>query len=203
VFRRARYGLRLEDRRGNCLVVHNEVTFDSVLVKGRRIVEQCKPLYMAEVIRRARRIARLPLAAGRLDDHWSVALAANGNADVYLDSVVITTTDIALRASYPVPVTLTAVIDSISAGLALGESNWNIVRKSPALRVDTTLRQNGEWRRKVRRFMIPIDSSFDLAKSWPVFEVHLSVPKTKDNPYGLAWSYAHERKGFFLRALWR
>jgi hypothetical protein len=177
--------------------VHNEVAFDSVLVKGRRIVEQCKPLYMAEVIRRARRIARLPLAAGSLDDHWSAALAARGSADIYLDSVVVTTTGIALRASYPDPTTATVLIDSISAGLALGDSSWNIVRKSPALRVDTTLRQNGEWRRRVRRFMIPIDSSFDLAKSWPVFEVYLSVPKTKDNPYGLAWTYAHERRGFF------
>jgi hypothetical protein len=200
-FSRASYDLRLEDRRGNCLIVHSEVKFDSALVRGRRTSERCQPVYMAEVIRRARRIARLPLSAGSLDDHWSAALAARGTADIYLDSVVITTTSIILRASYPDRVTATAEIDSIIAGLALGDSSWNIVRKSAALAVDTTLRLNGRWSRKVKRFTIPIDSSFDLAKSWPVFEVHLTVPKTTDNPYGVAWTYAQERRGFFQKRL--
>jgi hypothetical protein len=198
-FNRGRYDLRLEDRKGNCLVVHHEVTFDSALVKGRRTTERCEPLYMAEVVRRARRIARLPLSAGRLEDHWSAALAATGTADVYLDSVVITTTAVALRASYPTPVTATVDIDSVAAGLAQGETSWSVVRKSAAMRVDTTLRQGGEWRRTTRRFVIPIDSTFDLSKSWPVFEVYLTVPRTADNQLGIAWTYAHERKGFFRR----
>jgi len=198
-FHRARYDLRLEDRSGNCLIVHHEMTFDSTLTRGRRTSERCQPLYMAEVVRRARRIARLPLTAGSLTDHWSAALAATGTADVYLDSVVVTTTAIAVRASYPVPVTAPVAVDSISAGLARGEKSWSVVRKSASISVDTTLRQGGEWRRRVRRFVIPIDPSFDLAKSWPVFEVYLSVPVTTDNPNGRAWTYAHERKGFFLR----
>jgi len=199
VFRRARYDLRLEDRQGNCLIVHQDVTMDSVVVRGPRTAERCQPLYMAEVVRRARRIARLPLSAGRLDDRWSAALAATGTADVYLDSVVIITSALALRASYPVPVTATVVVDSISAGLAAGDKSWSVVRKSTAIPVDTTLRQGGEWRRRVRRFMIPLDSSFDLVKSWPVFEVHLRAPVTADNPLGVAWTYAHERKGFFAQ----
>ena len=197
-FRRARYDIRLEDRKGNCLIVHQHVTFDSTVVRGRRTAERCEPLYMAEVVRRARRIARLPLNAGRLDDHWSAALAATGTADVYLDSVVIVTSTIAIRASYPVPATARVAIDSVSAGLASGESSWSVVRKSRAIRVDTTLSQGGEWRRQIRRFVIPIDSSFSLAKSWPLFEVHLRAPVTPDNPLGRAWTYAHERKGFFL-----
>jgi hypothetical protein len=196
-FTRARFELRLEDRRGNCVVVHREVKFDSALVTGRRTSERCQPLYMAEVIRRARRIARLPLKAGNLDDQWSAALAATGTADIYMDSVVITTSRITLRASHPIPTEKPVVVDSIVVGLALGDSSWNIVRKSAALAVDTTLRLNGQWSRKVKRFTIPIESSFDLAKSWPVFELSLSVPTTPDNPYGLAWTYAHERKGFF------
>ena len=198
-FNRGRYDLRLEDRKGNCLVVHHEVTFDSALVKGRRTTERCEPLYMAEVVRRARRIARLPLSAGRLVDHWSAALAATGTADVYLDSVVITTTAITLRASYPVPATAVVDIDSVAAGLAQGEASWSVVRKSAAIRVDTTLRQGGEWRRTTRRFVIPIDSAFDLSKAWPVFEVYLTVPNTADNPLGLGWTYAHERKEFFRK----
>jgi hypothetical protein len=196
-FHRAQYELRLEDRKGNCLVVHSEVTMDSVLVRGRRTAERCQPLYMAEVIHRARRIARLPFAAGRLDDHWSAALAAKGTADVYLDSIVITTTDIAVRASYPSPATEIQIIDSVSAGLGLGDKSWSVAVKSAAIPVDTTLRKNGEWRRKIERFTIPIDSSFALSKSWPLFEVYLRVPKTAGNPLGVAWTYAHERKGFF------
>jgi hypothetical protein len=154
---------------------------------------------MAEVLRHSRRVARLPLSAGRLDDRWSAALAANGTVDVYLDSVVVTTTSLILRASYPIPEESAVAVDSISAGLALGNAGWSVARHSAALRVDTTLHKGGEWRRGVKRFVIPIDSAFDLAKSWPVFEVVLSVPKTTDNPYGVAWTYAHERKGFFVK----
>ena len=193
----ARYALRLEDRKGNCLIVHQDVSMDSAFTRGRRASERCQPLYMAEVVRRARRIAQLPLTAGRLDDHWSAALSATGTADVYLDSVVITTSAIALRASKPVPATAPVVIDSVSAGLASGDASWSVVRRSPAIRVDTTLRIGGEWRRGVRRFVIPIDESFPLAKSWPVFEVYLRVPSTADNPLGIAWTYAHGRKAFF------
>ena len=198
-FQRVRYDLRLEDRRGNCLIVHREVTIESALVPGRRTAERCQPLYMAEVIRRARRIARLPLTAGRLDDHWSVALAAKGTVDVYLDSVVINTTEMTLRASYPHPPTEIQVIDSVSAGLGQGDNSWNVVRQSAALAVRTSLAKDQEWHRGVTRFTIPIDSTFNLAKSWPLFQVHLKVPKTESNPIGLAWTYAHERKGFFSK----
>ena len=198
VFRRARYSLRLEDRTGNCLVVHQDLSFDSTVVSGRRATDRCQPLYMAEVVRRARRIARIPLSAGRLEDRWSAALAVTGTADVYMDSVVITTSSIAIRASHPTPITEPVVVDSVSAGLASGESSWSVVRRSPAISVDTILRQEGEWRREVRRFIIPLDPDFDLGKSWPVFEVYLRVPATPDNPGGLAWTYAHEKKTFFM-----
>jgi hypothetical protein len=209
-FHRAQYELRLEDRAGNCLVIHQDVRIDSVFTRGRRISERCQPLYMAEVVRRARRIARLPLSAGRLDDHWSVALAATGTADVYFDSVVITTSSIAMRASYPIPETVPVRVDSISAGVAIGDRSWSVVRQSPATRVDTTLRKGGEWRRSVRRFVIPVDSTFDIRKSWPMLQVHVGVPVTTDNPSGLAWTYAHAPKVFFaglpqmeLPSIWR
>ncbi|HVD62571.1 MAG TPA: hypothetical protein VNC11_16980 [Gemmatimonadaceae bacterium] len=198
-FNRARYELRLEDRTGKCLVVHQDVTFESKLVRGRRTLERCGPLYMAEVVRRARRLARLPFNAGRLDDRWSAALAATGTVDVYLDSVVMTTSSMILRAAYPEPADKPVVIDSINAGLGYGDDGWSVARASAAIRVDTTLYKGSEWRRGVKRFVIPLDSAFNVSKSWPLFEVHLSVPKTKDNPAGIAWTYAHERKGFFLK----
>ena len=196
-FRLAQYELRLEDRSGNCLLVHQDVRVDSAFTRGRRTTERCQPLYMAEVVFRARRIARLPLSAGSLGDHWSVALAATGTADVYLDSVVITTSSIAMRASYPIPETTPVTIDSISAGVAMGDRSWSVARQSPAARVDTTLRKGGEWRRGVRRFVIPVDSTVDIRKSWPMFQVHIHAPVTPDNPSGLAWTYAHAPKAFF------
>lgn len=198
-FNRARYELRLEDRTGRCLVVHQEVTFDSKLVRGPRTSERCQTLYMAEVVRRGRRLARLPFSAGRLDDQWSAALAATGTVDRYLDSVVVTTSSMTLRAAYPEPADKPVVIDSITAGLGYGDGGWSVARHSTAIRVDTTLYKGGEWRRGVKRFVIPLDPAFNVSKSWPLFEVHLSVPKTTDNPNGLAWTYAHERKGFFLK----
>jgi hypothetical protein len=114
-----------------------------------------------------------------------------------MDSVVITTSSLILRASFPVPPTAPVVVDSISAGLAAGTTSWSVVRKSAPIPVDTTLRQNQEWRRRIKRFVIPLDSAFDLKSSWPMFEVYLSVSKTTDNPLGIAWTYAHERKAFF------
>ena len=200
IFRNARYDFRIEDRAGNCLIIHHVVAMDSTTVQHRRRTsEKCQPLYMAEVVRRARRIARLSFSAGNLTDHWSASLAATGNADVYADSIVITTTSIAVRASYPSPATAAVRIDSISAGLGAGDKSWSTIKQSAAIRVDTTLHQNGEWRRQTRRFMIPIDSTVELGKSWPLFQVHVRAPVTADNPSGLAWTYAHERKGFFSK----
>ena len=143
------------------------------------------------------RLASLPFSAGRLDDRWSAALSARGVVEVYADSVVITTSRMTLRASFPIPETAEIVIDSISAGLGAGESSWSVVRQSPAIRVDTALVKGEEWTRRKRRFVIPIDSGIDVSKTWPLFQVHLSAPVTQDNPYGQAWTYAHERKGFF------
>jgi hypothetical protein len=201
---RVRYDLRLEDRVGNCVAVHQEASLvdDTLLVRGVRMTEPCRPLYMAEVVRRNRRIARLPLDAGRLSDRWSVALAANALVDVYEDSLVITTTALALRASSPKPYTAAIQVDSITVGLALGDRSWNVVRHSAPLPVDTAIRQDGEWRRTSARFTIAIDSTFDLQSSWPVFEVHLKVPETEGNPRGIAWTYAHGLKGFFAEVRW-
>jgi hypothetical protein len=204
VFSNARYDLRIEDRAGNCLAVHQDVRIapDSALVRGKRVTERCRPLYMADVVRRARRLAHLPLTAGRLDDNWGVAGAANGWADVYMDSVVITATTLALRASHPMPDTAAQRVDSVVIGLALGDGSWNIVRRSGIVIVDTTLRRDGEWRRAGIRFTIPIDSTFELRDSWPVLEVNLSVLKTEANPSGIAWTYSHATKPFFAGVRW-
>jgi hypothetical protein len=197
-FTSGRYDIRLEDRAGNCVAVHQDVRVvgDSAIERGARMVEQCRPLLMADVVRRARRIVRLPLSAGDVTDHWTVAPALAGFADVYADSVVIVANTLALRASYP-PDTAAMRVDSVAVGLALGEGQWNIVHRSAALAVDTTLRLGGTWSRRGLRFTIPIDSTFALTESWPVVEVVLRVAKTEDNPVGLAWTYAHARKPFF------
>lgn len=197
-FFNARYTIRLEDRRGNCLVVHQRVTFDGGAKKKARATETCRPMYMAEVIRRGRRVARLPLAAGALTDRWSIAGAIEGWTDVYMDSVVVFVTRLAMRSSDPIPDTASIRVDSAVVGLALGDENsWSIVRRSNAIPVDTVLRQGGQWTRDSLRVTIPIDSSFALAESWPVLELILRVAPTAENPQGIAWTYAHARKPFF------
>jgi hypothetical protein len=200
-FEKGRYDLRIEDRAGNCLAIHQEVRSmgDSTIERGARMVEPCRPLYMAEVVRRGRRLAHLPLNAGQLTDHWSVASAIDGWADVYADSVVIIASTLALRAGYPQPDTLAQHVDSVTVGLALGGDSWSIVRRSAAVVVDTTLHPRGEWSRRRLRFTIPRDSAFALGESWPVVEVVLGVRKTADNPSGMAWTYAHAAKPFFQR----
>jgi hypothetical protein len=198
-FNSGRYDLRIEDRAGNCVAIHQEVRLvaDSAIERRARMEERCRPLYMADVVRRGRRLARLPLAAGQLTDHWSVASAINGWVDLYADSAVVIASTLALKASYPTPDTLTQHVDSVAVGLALGDGSWSIVRRSAGLPVGATLRPGAEWNRRKLRFTIPLDSTFALKESWPVVEVILRVPRTEDNPVGRAWTYAHAPKPFF------
>jgi hypothetical protein len=195
-FYSGRYDMRIEDRAGNCILVHTVVSVDSALVKHKRTTEPCQPLYMAEVVRRGRRLARIPLSAGQLSDNWSVAATTVAFADVYLDSVVVMTTKLMLQANLPGPDT-SAQIDSVNIGLALGDRSWRIVRKGAPARVDTVLARGGVWSRPRQRFVIPLDSTFALSRSWPVLEVSLSVAKTEANPYGFAWTYAHAPRELF------
>ena len=201
-FQNGRYDLRIEDRAGNCLLVHQAVSMDTALIQGRRTTEECRPLYMSDVVRRSRRLARLPLTAGELTDNWSVAPATTASADVYLDSVVFVATTLALRVNLRDGDTTGVQVDSVTFGLALGDGSWNIVHKSPALVVDTVLRRGTTWTVSRHRFTIAVDSTFELGRSWPVIEVSLSVPKTESNPSGLAWTYAHGPKGFFRTITW-
>jgi hypothetical protein len=41
------------------------------------------------------------------------------------------------------------------------------------------------------RFTIPRNEGDSLGRRWLLFTHHLTVPKTADNPLGLAWTYAH------------
>ncbi len=201
-FNSGRYDLRLEDRVGNCLVVHQTVTVDSVLRRLKRTVESCRPLYMAEVFRRSIRLARIPLSAGQLTDSWSVAPATTAFIDVYMDSVVVLTTKLMLQVNLREGDTTGVRIDSVTVGLALGDRSWSFVRKSAPTVIDTVLHRGELVSRAPQRFMIPVDSTFALTRSWPVVEVVLGVPKTEANPYGLAWTYAHGPKDFFKNVRW-
>jgi hypothetical protein len=201
-FQSARYDLRIEDREGNCLLVHRAAFVDTALVLGTRSTETCRPLYMADVVRRSRRIARLPLTAGQLTDNWSVAPATTAMVDVFLDSVVFVTTTLALQVNLRPGDATGAQIDSIAIGLALGNGSWSIVHRSPALVVDTVLHRGATWSQSRRRFTVAIDSTFALTDSWPVVEVMVTVPKTESNPFGLAWTYAHGPRGYFKALQW-
>jgi hypothetical protein len=154
-------------------------------------------------VRRGRRLARIPLNAGQLSDNWSVAPMTIAFADVYLDSVVVMTTKFMLQANLSPADTTPVRVDSVNIGLALGEGSWSIVRKGAPAKVDTVLTRGATWSRPRQRFVIPLDSTFALTRSWPVVEVVLSVPKTESNPYGFAWTYAHGPRTFFRDVRWQ
>ena len=157
---------------------------------------RCVQRVMDERTRRSRLLAQLPLSAGKLEDSWSVALAATGSVRVYLDSVVVRADTLRLKAK-PLDGAAQAV-DSIAAGLSLGgEHSWSIVKRAAALKLDRVFAAQQEWLRTRLRFSIAIDSQFPLERSWPSFEVILRMPKTADNPYGVAWTYAHAPMAFF------
>jgi hypothetical protein len=193
----ARYRMRIEDRRGSCIEVRETVRVDAGrIARLDRETRPCEPVLMADAIRRARRIATLPLSAGSLDEQWSVALAATGWADIYPDSIVFRLASVQLRSK---PLDRHAeTVDSISAGIALHAGrSWFFARHSRARVVGQALAAGTEWQRAGVRFTVPIDSTIKLVDAWPVFSVHVAAPKTPDNPSGLAWTYAHGPEGFF------
>ncbi len=129
-------------------------------------------------------------ASSSMGMSWSVVAAMNGRTDVYADSVVALVHDgdlLEQRSDAP------QVLDSVTASMASESGkSWSPGAPSPALVL--------EWHGKVgehrslgpmRRFTIPRESGASLDGRWVVFTHHLSVPKTADNPYGLAWTYTH------------
>jgi hypothetical protein len=188
-----------EDFEGRCVAESTPIAFArdaSSLTLGVARRTRCVQTVMDDRTRRSRLIAQLPISAGRIEDSWSVALAATGSLRVYRDSVVVRADTVRLKAK---PLDGAAqTVDSIVAGLSLGgERSWSIVKRSAAVRLDTVFAAQQEWVRTRQRFTIPIDSAFPLERSWPSFEVILKVPKTADNPYGVAWTYAHAPLAYF------
>jgi hypothetical protein len=149
----------------------------------------------------------MPLKAGDVNDSWSAALAVRGWIDVYLDSLVVRADTVRLRAMRNGA--KDQRVDSIVFALAGGAGrSWSVARHGSALQIRRTLAAGADWSRRGVRWMIPIGPDISgletpsseealLRRWWPVFEVVLRVPRTADNPYGVAWTYAHEREGFF------
>jgi hypothetical protein len=168
------------------------------------VIRKPEPERVAADTMRARRIARVPFRAGSLDAHWSVAGSIAGVADLYADSVVVVAS-VTLRANDLVTDSITTMVDSVAVGLAVSLAvdigSWFVARRSIAMVVETPLRRGAIWAQQNLRFVIPLDSAlgFDVSEGWPVLEVMLSVPRTADNPSGIAWTYAHALRGLFVR----
>ena len=89
-------------------------------------------------------------------------------------------------------------VDSIVAGLSNGSgSSWNMGIHGSGRALNQTFASGQVWNAPRVRFVIPADSTLDLTRFWPTFEVVLSVPKTNENTIGRAWTSAHARKAFF------
>jgi hypothetical protein len=197
---RARDSLRLEfeDWHGRCIVESAPVTLTAggALTRGAPRRSRCEPTVMAERARRARLIAQLPLRAGEPDDNWSVLPLVRGVTRVYLDSVVLRADTLILRGK--TPDAATSVVDSLRAGLSVrSERAWFVARHGTAITPGRSFAVGEEMRQSRVRFTIPVDSAFDLTTAWPTFTVVLSVPRTSDNPYGRAWTYAHAPMEYF------
>ncbi|HVZ49233.1 MAG TPA: hypothetical protein VG916_10650, partial [Gemmatimonadaceae bacterium] len=190
--------IAFEDYEGRCVAETSVATFDAkgAHPSGASRRARCEQTAMRERTRRSRVIARLPLAAGDLGDTWSVALAVRGETRVYLDSVVFKVDSLRLRAK---PLDGAAQhVDSVVPGLSTGSENtWSVARTATGLAFDRDIAAKEEWARYRLRFAVPLDATFQLDGAWPTFEVLLAPPKTPDNPYGRAWTYAHAPMAYF------
>ena len=196
--------MEFEDWHGRCV---REVTPIAHAPRGGLAIgtprrSRCAVNVMAERIRRGRVLATLRLSAGDLNDHWSVAAAVRGTALVFLDSVVVRADSVGLSAT--ALESPGQMVDSLGFGLSLGGGrSWSVVRHGTSLAVGRRFAPKDTWARKRIRFSIAADSTFELARSWPTFEVFMSLPRTADNPYGTAWTYAHAPEGFFKNVVRR
>ncbi len=195
--------IQYEDRQGRCVDerISASTKGAGTLVLGKPKLARCEIRVLAEAIRRGRVLARVPLHAGDLADSWSLALAVRGRVEVYRDSVVVRADSVMMRSKAPdeTPV----ILDSISFALGAHSGNsWYAVKHGSILKIHRTLAVKQEMTRTRVRFSVPIDSTFALHDAWPMFEANLSVPKTKDNPSGLAWTYTHSPEAMLKSIPW-
>jgi hypothetical protein len=194
--------IEFEDYLGHCVAEMIPLTYtrEGRPEFGRRLdgpnTTSCTVDVMSDRARRSRLIAQLSLSAGKVDDNWSVALAARGIVRVYADSVVIRADTLQMRAN-PLDGTPQHV-DSVVAALSMKtERAWLVASRGSAIALDRTFQNKEEWSQSRVRFSIPLDAGTDLATVWPMFEVILSAPKTAENVVGKAWTYAHTPMAFF------
>lgn len=189
-----------EDRAGRCVAVARTASVGASggLVLGARRLSRCDVRVLADVIRRGRRLARIPFDYKGLDVIFTTVGNYPGTVDVYFDSVVVTVRGARLQTKllegHP------QNVDSITTSLAYHSgSSWGPGKQSNAVKLQWPAR-DGDVRDIPRmRFTIPRDSSESLSDRWVVFSHHLTVPKTASNPYGIAWTYAHLSDTMFKR----
>lgn len=131
-------------------------------------------------------------SANSLDVGFSVVGVLDGRTDVYRDSVVVLVRDGALRAQR---LETEQTLDSVTASLAFTSgASWSEGPASNALVLELP---NTEGQQialgPMRRFTIARSAGESLEGRWVVFTFYLTVPKTAENPYGTAWTYAHAR----------
>jgi hypothetical protein len=183
--------IEFEDRAGRCVSVRLPAQVaGGALVVGSRELSRCDVSALAGVNARGRRIARIPFHDRGLDVVFTTVGDYPGTIDVYFDSVVVTVRGAIVQTKLLEG--RTQHVDSVTASFGFhAGSSWSPGKASNAVRMHWLARE-GETRAIPRlRFTIPRDSADALLDRWIVFTHHLTVPKTADNPYGVAWTYAH------------
>ncbi|MEA3246459.1 MAG: hypothetical protein U9Q74_09915 [Gemmatimonadota bacterium] len=189
---------RYEDWQGRCVEETAAVTVAAGFVKaaGQPRRARCELSAMRERARRARVVARLALSAGDPSDSWSVVPLARGETRVFLDSVVfrLDTLRLIARPLDGNPQRVDSVVPALSVKT---DRAWYATRKGTGLAFTRDIAPKEEWTRTRVRFTVPVDATVTLDGMWPTFEVILGVPKTPDNTYGRAWTYAHAPMAYF------
>jgi len=142
----------------------------------------------------ALRVARIPRESDSRSTGFSVVGDLSGTTDIYADSVVVLVRDGTLRAQRIMGGP--QVLDSITASLATATAqSWYAGTESNAVVLAwPTLEGDSLALGPLRRFTIPRRPGEPLDGRWVVFTNHLTVPRTADNPYARAWTYAHGPK---------
>ncbi len=145
----------------------------------------------ATVARLARESAT-PREASSFETGFGVVADLPGRTDVYPDSIVVLVRD--GRIAWP-RMEAGATHDSTTASLATASGQaWNTGRPSNAIVLERGATADTLALGPMLRFTIPRAPGESLDGTWVVFTHHLTVPKTADNPYGLAWTYTHEKR---------
>jgi hypothetical protein len=90
-------------------------------------------------------------------------------------------------------------VDSVTLGVAWGDSSWDVGETSAPVRIGRVLPPGASVRLGRMRLVIPHSPSPDEACQWIALTIHGTRPDANGRP-GPVWWYAHSRRGVLVPA---